>query len=41
MTAWLARAGAAPLALRPVLPGCASGPRACKCDVLRRESARR
>ena len=32
MTAWLSRAGAAPLALRPVLPGCASGPRARKCD---------
>ena len=28
MTAWLSRAGAAPLALRPVLPGCAYGPRA-------------
>ena len=32
MTAWLSRAGAAPLALRPVLPGCAYGPRARKCD---------
>ena len=32
MTAWLSRAGAAPPALRPVLPGCASHPRARKCD---------
>ena len=32
MAAWLSRAGAAPLALRPVLPGCAYGPRARKCD---------
>ena len=39
MTAWLSRAGAAPLALRPVLPGCAYGPRARKCEYCGRESA--
>ena len=38
MTAWLARAGAAPLALGPVLLGCAYGPRARNATV-RRESA--
>ena len=32
MTAWLARAGAAPLALGPVFPGCVFTPERPQCD---------
>ena len=42
MTAWLSRAGAAPLALRPVLPGCVFTPERPQCDgtaARQRESA--